>query len=336
MAPPSSSRLPSARETAAAATVLAMLGACLGWLLHTQALFSPAVDMQARVPAAPSPARAAPLDIVVSLPAGLRAMSAPEEFTAATLSDKIDGKAEVYLAAGVAGLRCQRFAIASVPESWLELFVYDMGKPSNAFSVFSSQRRPDVADLGLADYAYRAGNELALVQGPFYVEIIATDEKAPVTEAALALAKAYVGATPVSLHADARADDALFPRTGLVSGSVTLLSSDVFGSDNLKDVYVARFRDGSDEFTLFAARRGTPGEASDAASGLTRFFVNECGGKEVARPASPAGSVIIDSGGGFDAVFSSGVFLAGVHQAPSRECAERWIRRLDRNLAGGR
>ena len=154
-----------------------MLCATLAWLFRAQSRFSPAVDIAFHGPnATAEPVRARAQDLVSPLPRDLRPMSAAEAFAPETLSDKIDGKAEVYLSAGVVGLRCQRMALAAAPSSWIELFVFDMGKPSNAYSVYSSQRRADVTDLQLADYAYRAGNEIALVHGPFYVEVVATDE----------------------------------------------------------------------------------------------------------------------------------------------------------------
>ncbi len=335
MATSSSRRLPSARESAAAAAVCVVLGVTLAWLVHAQSRFSPAVSIafhEAKAQAAAEPAHMKAQDLVSPLPAALRPMSAAEAFTPATLSDKIDGKAEVYLSAGVVGLRCQRTALASSPSTWIEMFVFDMGTPSNAYSVYSSQRRSDVTDIQLADYAYRAGNEIAFVHGPFYVEVIATDDAPPTIDAAASLAKAYVGATPVVAHADVSTDEALFPREGLVAGSVTLLSSDVFGFDGLGNVYVAHFSDGKDELTLFLARRASAGDAAEAAAALRGFFINDCGGKEVARPPMPAGSVVIDGGGSFDGVFSTGAYLAGVHQAPSRQSAERWLQRLGETL----
>jgi hypothetical protein len=336
MAKPSSSRRPSERENAAAAAVCIVLGAAFVWLLHEQARMSPAVSIafhNASAAGSSAPMRATPPDLVSPWPAALRPMSAAEAFSPATLSDKIDGKAEVYLAAGFVGLRCQRVALANAPGTWIELFVFDMGKPVNAFSVFSSQKRADVTDFRLADYAYRAGNELVFVHGSLYVELIATDEAPATIGAANVLATAYVAATAVTAHADVSADEARFPRDGFVAGSVKLLSADVFGFDGLKDVFVAHYRDGPDELTLFVARRATAADAVAAAAALHGFFVNDCGGKDIARPPSPAGAAVIDSGGSFDGVFTSGAFLAGVHQAPSRESAERWLQRLDQSLA---
>ena len=59
-----------------------------------------------------------------------------------SLSDKINGKAELYLAAGFARLETQRFALTDNPGQWMERYLYDMGQHANAFSVFSAQRRP--------------------------------------------------------------------------------------------------------------------------------------------------------------------------------------------------
>ena len=335
MATPLSSRRPSARETAAAAAVCLLLAAVLAWLIRGQTRFSPAVTValaQATSGSPSVPAQAAVPDLVSPWPAVLRPMSAAEAFSPATLSDKIDGKAEVYLPAGVVSLRCQRATLVSSPQTWLEMFIFDMGRPANAYSVFSFQRRPDVTDLSFGDYAYHAGNELAFVHGRFYVELVATDEAPATIAAATALANAYIAATAVAEHADVSTDQALFPSEGLVAGSVTLVSADVFGFDGLKDVFAAQYRDGADELTLFVARRAGAADASAAADALVGFFVKECGGKEIGRLPSPAGAAIIDSGGSFEGVFAAGTFLAGVHQAPSRESAERWVKRLSQNL----
>ena len=40
--------------------------------------------------------------------------------------------------------------------------------------------------------------------------------------------------------------------------------------------------------------------------------------------------------GGFEAVFSSGPYVAGVHQAPDRETAQRWLGVISRRITGAR
>lgn len=141
-------------------------------------------------------------------------MSKSEFFNEQTLSDKIDGKAELYIPSGFKSLTCQRFKSGTASETdnnyvldtksgahsdsepdrsytsaanssntfssgtdsdlWLEFFLYDMGTTENAFSVFSRQRRENSTPLSIAYYAYQTENALFFVHGQFYIEIIAS------------------------------------------------------------------------------------------------------------------------------------------------------------------
>jgi hypothetical protein len=279
------------------------------------------------------PPAGAAAGLVATWPAGLRPMGPVESFSPGTLSDKIDGKAELYLSAGFVAMRCQRVALQAAPEAWFEASIYDMGKPENAFSVYSSQKRTATQEAAIGDYGYRAGNQLCLVHGRYYLELVAADDREPTMQSAGELARAFVAATAVTSHANVAKDEALFPTPGMVAGSVMLLSADVFGFDQLNNTYVARYREGKDDVTLFLSRRGNTAEAAQLAAALRGFFVKDCGGKEAAAPTAPPGSVIIDSGGAFDGVFAAGPLLAGVHEAGSRDAAERWMQRLNACLA---
>lgn len=335
MASLSSARRPSARETAVSTGVLLVLIAVAVWLWTAQSHPSPAVLVAAsatRAAESTRPSAAAPSDFVAAWPDGLRAMSAAEAFSPDTLSDKIDGKAELYLSAGFVGMRCQRVASVTTPGAWFEAFVYDMGRPENAFSVYSSQKRNTTQDAGIGDYGYRAGNQLCVVHGQYYLELVAADENEATLAGAAALARAFLATHAVTRHANVAKDEALFPAEGLVAGSVMLLSADVFGFDQLDHTYVARYREGKDELTLFLSRRASPAEAAKLAGAMRTFFITDCGGKETPATAAPAGAVIVDAGGAFDGVFAAGSLLAGVHQAPSRDAAARWMQRLNDNL----
>jgi hypothetical protein len=299
-----------------------------------QARFDPAVVMSAAGP--PAAAATTMPGLLERWPAGLLPMSGAEAFSPGTLSDKIDGKADLYLSAGFVSLNDQRVALTGGSGSWMEVLVFDMGVPANAFSVYSSQRRPNAADAGIADYSYEADNELCLVHGRYYVELVCSDSSDAARRAAETLARAFVGATKVADHANIGAEQALFPPEGLIAGSIALVPSDVFGFDRLKNVFVARYRDGGNEVTLFAANRGGPDGAAREAAEIRSFFVVDCGGRETPAPPAPPGASIIDLGGSFEAVFSAGPYVAGVHQAPDLGSAQRWLAVLSRRITGGR
>lgn len=337
MATLTNGRRASTRETAASLGVLVALAMVVVWLWWTQARFSPAVTVAAKAAEAAEAGRAAApalstiADLLATWPAGLRRMSPTEAFTPETLSDKIDGKAELYLTAGFAAMRCQRIELTATPGAWLEVFIYDMGKPENAFSVYSSQKRNATQEAGIGDYGYIAGNQLCLVHGQYYLELVAAEERAPTLRAATELARAFIAATAVTSHANVAQDEVLFP-TDSLAGAVMLLSADVFGFDQLNNTYVARYREGEDEFSLYLSRRASAADAIKLATALRDFFVNDCGGKEMPAPATPPGAVVVDSDGVFDGVFVSGALVAGVHQAPSRDSAARWMLRLSERL----
>jgi len=90
--------VPGAGEKAVSACVLAVLAAVVVWLFLQQRNFDPAVTVATM--GGPAAAAKAPQDLLRSWPEGISSMGAPEAFTPTSLSDKIDGKADLYLSAG--------------------------------------------------------------------------------------------------------------------------------------------------------------------------------------------------------------------------------------------
>jgi hypothetical protein len=329
----SKARSPGAGEKAISAAALVVLASVLAGVCLRQRVFDPAV-LAASAAGAPAPGVRAQ-GLLASWPDGLSPMGAQEAFGPDTLSDKIDGKADLYLSAGFVSLKAQRVGLAGSPPAWMEAFVFEKGNPSNAFSVFSSQRRPKAADAAIADYSYEADNELCIVHGRYYAEFVCSDRAQSTMRAAEALARSFVAATAVTEHANVGAEEAFFPSEGQIAGTVALVPSDVFGSDKLSNVFIARYRDGAGEVTLFAARRATAQEAARQAQELRSFFVDDCGGKAAAAPAAPLGASLVELEGRYEAVFSSGPYLGGVHQAADRQSAERWLSVIAARLANG-
>ena len=161
------------------------------------------------------------------VPDGIGILSPVETFDAETLSEKIDGKAELYLSSGFVSLACQRFVPGGNSDAWFEVYVYDMGDPRNAFSVWSAQRRSDAEKSDLAPFAYSTANALFFVVGSKYVEIVGAEEGLPGEVLAFGKSLAGQGAGDVQNVGEL----ALFPPDGLDTGSVALHASDVFGFD---------------------------------------------------------------------------------------------------------
>ena len=146
--------------------LIVLLVAIGGAVIWVQNRFDPGMWRQVSNQRPPS------IDAPSEIPEGLVPLCAGERYDAATLSDKIDGKADLYLSAGFQHLECRRYALASDKRLWMERFIYNMGDHSNAYSVYSAQRRSDVQPSNLTANAYLSANSLFLVHGPYYLEII--------------------------------------------------------------------------------------------------------------------------------------------------------------------
>lgn len=310
--------------------LLALVGVCF-WVYDRQSRFDPSVlviigarqgitGSGASVSMAESPFR----DFI---PAGLEPMGAPERFDAETLSEKIDGKAELYLSSGFLSLVCQRFVSAGDNRLWLEVFVYDMGDPRNAFSVFSSQRREDAEEVGLTRFAYRTENALFMAHGREYVEIVGSD--AALADVILSVGRLFIdGRPPLE---EELGEVSLFPAQGLDPASITLLSANVFGYEALDQTYTAVYQYGKWRLMAFASLRASAEEAENLALGYVRFLLDH-GGTLVESGLPIPGARTVRLFETHEVVFVKGTRLAGVHEADDRETAEALAVKLYESL----
>jgi Family of unknown function (DUF6599) len=264
--------------------------------------------------------------------AGLEPVSEAEHYNADTLSDKIDGKADLYLSAGFKGLSTRRYALAGDKSRWMERYVYDMGDLRNAFAVFSAQRRPNAQPLGLGAYAYLAGNGLFFVHGPFYVEIIAVDASQGVQKGMNALAKAFVASHAV------RTEDLpelrLFPSDHLVAGSFKLAALSAFGIQGLDGVFTAAYAGDQAQALAFVSRRASREEAEALAVKFHAFWL-DFGGEKVAPSADLQGAGIVLILDNYEICLVQDDYVIGVHEASNLEFGLGLVKQLQRNIAGG-
>ena len=297
-----------------------------------QSRFNPAVVnfLQGAADRAKGPAAApATAEPILSLPEEMSLLTPAERFDRETLSDKIDGKAELYLSAGFIRLDCQRLALAGQPDLWVEVFIYDMGSFENAYAVFSAQRRADATMLDFSEFAYRAENALFFVHGPYYLEMIAsgTDDRLKISMDTLA--RAFILGRPVAQAAIVERE--LFPKTGLVETSISLISADAFGVADLDRVFTATYRLAGAEMTAFLSRRADP-QAAAALAGAYVNFLKTYGGEVKASDEPVPGGAVVAILDMYEVVFAEGPFLAGVHEAPDRDKAVMLAKELAAKL----
>ena len=320
-------------ETCIGIFILGLLAAIAGGVYFAQSLFDPelySVALQKQDSGA-SRRNSLPLPdsspVPAYVPENLIPLGPEETFDSETLSDKIDGKAELYLSSGFVKLSTRRFARKADPKSWLELFIYEMRDPTNAFSVYSVQKRKDARPVDLGVSAYATQDAVFFVNGPKYFEIISASPL--IAEEMTALAKNLVEAEPE--YAGQQTESSLFPPESLDESSISLHMSDVFGFSALDRVYTAGYGTGNGQVTAFISRRKDPQEAAGLADAYGKFLV-ENGGVEAGQLVDVPDSKIYKVFDTYDVVLHKGKFFAGTHEADNIESASEVASRIYRKL----
>jgi len=319
----------SRRQTVLSMAILSILMVIGVGIFITQFRFNPGVlqknaflpEPNKNQPSSPL----APNTSFVPLPEGIQPLTSTETFDARNLSDKIDGKAELYLSAGFTRLVSQRFKDEREADLWMEAFVYDMGNSQNAFSVFSAQRREDAASLDLARNAYRTPNALFLTHGRYYVEIIASKASEKVPQPVKKMAETFIHNTPA--EASIVNETELFPKQEMVKSSVVLISSNAFGFDGFDNIFTTEYEFDDSRLTAYLSHRKTPEEAKKMASAYTKFLL-AYGGQSIEEelPIKDARWIkILDT---FEIVFYHDSYLAGIREASTIHQAKTLAIRL--------
>jgi Family of unknown function (DUF6599) len=305
--------------------ILAVLGLILVGLLIQQSRFNPAVVVAMRPPGPQSRpqaiAGAAQAATAALIPegSGFAPLAPVESYNRDNLSDKIDGKAELYLSAGFKEMSCRSFSLGAADETHVDVYLYDMGSAQNAYAVFSGQRRPGSPNSALTANAYTTTNALFFTQGRFYVEIVADRAGAGLPGSLETYAKALLARLP-SEGGKTRDPAARFPKEGLVRETVRLCAADTFCLEGLNNVLTGEYNLKDGKATAFMAERDTPAQARAEAKRYLDFLAAN-GYQKVQTPGTTEDFPVLVLDNSFEIVFVQGRTLAGVHDATSLAAA---------------
>lgn len=249
-----------------------------------------------------------------------------QRFTSETLYEKINGRADLYLSSGFIALETQRFSADHTGGNWVELFVYDMSTPENAFSVFSMQRRQGAQPDDISPNAYRTENALFMTHENLYLEFIGTDASMELQEAMGILSREFVqahGGTNAARTPGAN----LFPQDGAKPGSLQLITANAFGFEQLDQIYTCEYHLDGIRLTAFVSQRSDAEAASKLASDHLQTLLSY-GATVVDGPVSSDSTTVLQFFDTYEIVFSRGDYLAGIHEADSLEAASIQAQRL--------
>ena len=317
--------------------ILALLGLIAVGLLIQQSRFNPAVIVAMRGPeltgrpqAVAGAAQAATAALLPEV-AGFTPLAPTQSYGPETLSDKIDGKAELYLAAGFKEMSCRSFGLGGSGGAHVEVLLYDMGSAPNAYAVFSGQRRSGSPSSPLTANAYATTNALFFTQARFYVEIVADRASAALQKSLEAYATALLAKIPA--EGETKDAAALFPKEGLVRETVRLCATDTFCLEGLNNVLTGEYSLKAGKATAFVAVRDTPEQAQAEARRYLDFLAAN-GYQKIQTPGSPGDLPVLVLDNSFEIVFVEGRTLAGVHDATTLAAALELATQLQTALKG--
>jgi hypothetical protein len=267
------------------------------------------------------------LEINIAPPAGFSPMSGQESFDQITLSDKIDGKADGYIQAGFAGLATRRFAMQSDQSRWFEFYLYDMGDPRNAFSVYSSQKREGVTPQDFTRFAYSTDNAIFFAFGRYYIEIISAIQDRDFIKSLITMSKEFIVKQPAGNVELPELN--YLPAENLDNGSISLIAKNGFGYDKFDNIITATYRVQGKKITAFLSIRDTKENAESLAKGYDATL-SEFVGKDRLKPEFNRipGLIIADVFDEYEMIFVKGNIIAGIHSAPDKRLGEEIAEKL--------
>jgi len=237
-------------------------------------------------------------------------------FTPENLYQLINGRAEFYLAYDVVRMNFTRFEKNDDSDIFINVSVYDMGTPTNAFGVFSAERPQVSKELKIGRGAYRSGTDYYMWKGRYYVQIIPSGDSVELQLIAMELAK--------------KLDDSLWdsgepvwglsalPKENLVPQSVRYYLVDAMALDFMKNTYMATYKRNQTQVTVFLSRRDSVKTARDA---ITKYaeYAHLYGRNIEQLNINGVELMSFDMGGIYDVVFQKGTLVAGVTEVEDRD-----------------
>lgn len=332
-------RKTSVTETAVGLGILLCLAGVVVYVLVTQRNLNPAVRLtsqswsqrwtEAGLPGTQAQT-AGSGGFNAYMPAELVEFGPFELFDEDNLSDKINGKADLYLTSGFKQLRCQRFALRDSQDEWFELFVYEMGSMPQAFAVYSIQRRSEAKPIQLTEFAYATKNALYFVCGQFYVEAIAAQPSESLMGAMLAMAHNFVAVNKPGPMYLPELD--LFPTEDMVPYSQTLQITSAFGFEGFTNVFAAKYIINGKPVLAYLTVLNEPEQAAALAQAYYRFLLAN-GAKEVVGHSSIVSVKMVNLLDSYEVVFNCDKIVGGVHAAHSAQAAEQVAATLLNHIA---
>lgn len=280
-------------------------------------LFEPGFGPDGEITAAQAKESTSPFDQLA--PSGWKPLGKEEHFTADTLYEKINGRAEQYIRYGVNGMSFMGFTNGN---QFVDVFVYDMEKPIQAYGIYSVERTEGASKTTFGREGYRVEASYFFWKGPYYGQIIASDTGPEIQKIGEQIAQTLSSRLPDD--GEALWGNAILPQENRVPDSFKYFKQDALSLDFLTKAFTASYPINGQETTAFISRSDTPTGAQETFQKYNKYITDY---GDVLRTSEAAGVrfIVGDMGGLYDVVFLKGDYVGGVTYADNSEAAVKWV-----------
>lgn len=283
-----------------------------------------------------SPGRAADNEMAKILPVPACGAGWPMDgkvalFDKETLSDRIDGEAELYFPYGFDLLAAAHYAREGNPQLAFDADVYRMGSLLDAFGMYANYRHADDDDAGVGAEGAVSPSQLFFYQGRYFVRLQATGSANPERAAFIACARAIARALPPGTAKPAELDAFLIP--GVERKSVRYVAQSLLGYDFFRRGLMADALLKGEPVQLFLMPEDSPERARTAFEQYRAYLKGA--GEEPKGSGTPDRPVLTgtDPLYGTVVVTRSGRFVAGAVRVKDAAVARQLVEQLRARVA---
>ena len=240
-----------------------------------------------------------------------------EHYNVATLYNKINGRSELYMAYDVLGLSWVTFVHDTDKNNFLDLFIYDMRAPTNAFGIYSIEREADQPPADLGREAYQTGSNFYFWKGNYYGYINASMTSERNSKAGLGIATALMQRISDSGEPVQGLD--WLPADGLIMDTVQYFKADAMSLDFLNETFLGMYQFGENKVRAFVSKRASDEEAAEILEQFAGYGDDYADGAEKIV-VEGVDVTLIDWGGDFyDVAFHIGPMVAGLSNVEGKD-----------------
>ncbi|MBW2053853.1 MAG: hypothetical protein JRI85_16705 [Deltaproteobacteria bacterium] len=251
-------------------------------------------------------------------PNGWKAVGEVKRFKPESLYEIINGAAELYLAYNVRDMIFISFEKDTDSAFFIDLSIYDMGSPANAFGVFSVGRSSGDPSLNFGREGYYQNGSYYIWKGRYYIQAVASDVTEELDRLGLELARKVTDSLTDS--GEKVWGLSALPELNRTPGSVKYFMVDMMGLDFMRNSYTALYDEGGVQVKAYISRQDS---IKSALTVIERYikYSNKYGKGIEREKHSGLEFIISDMGDAFDVIFHKGRIVGGVMSVSERNLA---------------